>query len=273
MSDVHEKNNLAAFLHGELDENAAYRVAAHLSQCEECRAEFEDLKLGDDLAKNLLLKAPSESVWTNIQEKLSESASSISTQKKRPFPGSPNSWRKFSYAVAAVLLIAVGVWWFQDKNETRVVSVNFDEYLSKLESQPRESFPQAFAVVPSMFEKVDSTTAHVSVGMKRIGEDMAALGYRLFGNRLRRTSKGNVAQFIYGNANEVIAVFAIPKSVKCEFGTRSVESAQLEGFSYARVASRTVSTLWLNNDRHQLVFITLIPDEKSMAPVLRLFVQ
>ena len=41
-SKIHVKNDLAAFLHSELNEDATFQVATHLSPCAECRADFEE---------------------------------------------------------------------------------------------------------------------------------------------------------------------------------------------------------------------------------------
>lgn len=270
MSKLHVKKDLAAFLHGELNDDAAFRVATHLTQCAECRAEFEEMKLGDDIVKNLRLDVPSDSVWANIEQKLAEKDSPVSRRKKGLFPSGSLKWVPVSFAMVTVL--AIVFWWYLAKPPSQTASMNFDKYLTLLESQPRESFPEPFAAVPEMFGKVDSVTAHQAIGIREVGQEMASLGYQLYGNRLRPTSAGNLAQFIYGNANEVIAVFILPKSVKCDFGRRPIESARLSELSYAKVVSETVSTLWLGNKQHQLVFVTFNADQDLLANVVRLFI-
>ena len=273
MSETHVTNNLAAFLHGELDEETAFLVATHLSQCTKCRTEFEEIKLGDQLSQNVVLEAPPEKVWANIEQQLINKPSPPAARKRSSFPLPSPIWQKFFYALAMTLLIVIGIWWFRDKSAPTGGSVDFDAYLSQLESQPRSSFPQPFAVLPAQFSKVDSATAHSAVAMKNVGKSMDAHGYSLYGNRVRQMTAGHAAQFIYGNANEVLAVFVLPKSVRCEFGQRSVESATIGGIPYANVASDPVSTLWLSNDRHQLVFVTLVANDEALSAIVRMFVR
>lgn len=272
MSENHVTDNLAAFLHVELDEETASLVATHLSLCAKCRAEFEKIKLGDELAQNVLLEAPREKVWSNIEQQLIDKPLPVAAKKRRVFPLSSPTWQRTFYTFAMILLIVTGIWWFQDNSTPTGESVDFDAYLSQLESQPRSSFPQPFAVLPDQFGKVDSVTSHSAVAMKDVGHSMKAHGYTLFGNRLRQMTEGNAAQFIYGNANEVLAVFVVPNSVRCEFGQRKIESATLGGISYAKIASDTVSTLWLHIEQHQLVFVTLVVNDEALSRILQIFV-
>lgn len=268
MSKIHVKNDLAAFLHGELNEDAAFQVVTHLSQCAECRAEFEEIKLGDDLAKRLSLDIPSNNVWAHIEEELVQE-----TPRRRVARRGRLGWLRVSFAMVAMLAIVAGLWWYQTRVPAYPVRMNFDKYLSMLESHPRERFPDPFAEMPEEFGKVDSVTAHQSLGLKEVGREMTALGYKLYANRLRPTKAGDLAQFIYGNDKEVIAVFVMPKSVKCDFGPRNVEPAQIGEFPCARIVSQTVSTLWRGNEQHQLVFVIFNVNEASLVSVLRIFTE
>ncbi len=272
MSETHVTDNFAAFLHGELDEETAFLVATHLSQCAKCRTEFEKIKLGDELAQNVLLATPRDKVWANIEQQLAGKASPAPARKRSPFPLFSPTWQKISFAVAMVLLIVSGTLWFQKKGVRTGESVDFDAYLSQLESHPRSDFPKPFATMPDQFGNVDSLTSHSAVAMQDVGQPMNALGYGLFGNRLRQMPEGNAAQFIYGNDTEVFAVFVLPKSARCDFGQRGGEAVTLGGIPCGKIASDVVTTLYLTNDRHQLVFVTLVANDETLPAILQLFV-
>jgi len=271
MAKTHVKNKLVAFLHDELNEETAFNVATHLSQCEECRAEFEELKFGDELVKSLASDSPSETIWLNIRENLTESSLIKPKRSTRAQLFKSNGLRLVSTMFTFIAVIT-GAWFYEFKSEQPVI-FNFDEYLTMLESQPIKDFPQPFAAMPKKFGKVDSVTAHRAIGLKEVGIAMDSLGYNLYANRLRQTQAGFAAQFIYGNDNEVLAVFVLPQKMKSKFGERSIESIEIGSFSSAKVVSKTVSTLWLKNERCGFVFVSFNMSEPALQDVAQLFVE
>ena len=65
MSKNHKeiKTLIAAYLDGELEEKEKKRVEAHLSQCAQCREEYEELNQLEEVLNKMQLKKPSREVW------------------------------------------------------------------------------------------------------------------------------------------------------------------------------------------------------------------
>src|SRR5688572_2731821 len=66
MNSDHVKENISAFLNNELTQTEKKLVAEHIMQCETCRKEHDEGKLGVLLADQLGSADAPEAVWTNI---------------------------------------------------------------------------------------------------------------------------------------------------------------------------------------------------------------
>ncbi len=66
---VHKK--LSAYLHGELPAEDAQRVAEHLHHCQRCRAEFEEIEFGAQLASQLQRQQAPENLWAELEAAMS----------------------------------------------------------------------------------------------------------------------------------------------------------------------------------------------------------
>src|SRR6266513_2835213 len=63
----HVSKQLSAYWNGELTSGDTRPIAEHLMGCTRCRAEFEEIKLGARLAKQLPLIAAPDSIWPGIE--------------------------------------------------------------------------------------------------------------------------------------------------------------------------------------------------------------
>ena len=70
MFTKHVKRDLSAYAHGELTTQEAERVARHLQTCANCRAEFDEIKLGVRLAECLPSVSAPERLWDGIESAL-----------------------------------------------------------------------------------------------------------------------------------------------------------------------------------------------------------
>ena len=70
MFTKHVKKHLSAYAHGELTTEEAERVAGHLRACANCRAEFDQIKLGVRLAECLPSVSAPERLWEGIESAL-----------------------------------------------------------------------------------------------------------------------------------------------------------------------------------------------------------
>ncbi|HEX7316784.1 MAG TPA: zf-HC2 domain-containing protein [Pyrinomonadaceae bacterium] len=107
----HYRKHLSAYAHGELAPEEAARVVGHLQNCDACRAEFEEIKLGIRLAESLPSVAAPASLWDGIEAALVKE-----THKERERVSQtrrfPSRRRIFVPAFAALLvaLAAGGAW-------------------------------------------------------------------------------------------------------------------------------------------------------------------
>jgi hypothetical protein len=66
----HYKEQLSAYLHRELPKDERQLIAEHLLQCEDCRSEHDQIKLGVSFASNLQQADAPQSVWNEISDNL-----------------------------------------------------------------------------------------------------------------------------------------------------------------------------------------------------------
>ena len=108
----HVKKELSAYCHGELSADGARRVAEHLIGCQRCRAEYEKIKIGIQLAENLPLTSAPASLWKGVERLLDERPSrsaQIQTPRRLTFGV---GWPRVAAACVLLLLAASGTWWY-----------------------------------------------------------------------------------------------------------------------------------------------------------------
>ncbi len=70
MKTVHKREQLSAYINGELDESGRRSIDDHIAACDGCREELEQIALGSRLAGKLAGADAPDSVWLNITETL-----------------------------------------------------------------------------------------------------------------------------------------------------------------------------------------------------------
>ena len=107
MFNKHVIKKLSAYCNGELPAQESRRVGEHLLACERCRREYDDIKLGVQLAEQLpIVEAPSE-LWSEIDAMLDVRSRTAAVQPKpaRSWFGVP----AFAFAATCALVLIVGV--------------------------------------------------------------------------------------------------------------------------------------------------------------------
>jgi len=126
----HVSKQLSAYWNGELASGDTRPIAEHLIGCTRCRAEFEEIKLGAQLAKHLPLIAAPDSIWPGIETALRQhpGALPIDHPMRAARVGTPGGrasdtarYLKPSLAFAAglVLLFIAGVFLVRRRSEVR----------------------------------------------------------------------------------------------------------------------------------------------------------
>lgn len=96
----HVKEKLSAFLHHELPKEERQMIAEHLLQCESCRKEHDEIKLGASLADKLESFDAPKMVWNRIENALDNQTSRINASTFTP---------RFLITTTASLLIIFGI--------------------------------------------------------------------------------------------------------------------------------------------------------------------
>ena len=111
MFNKHVIKKLSAYCHSELPPEDARRVGEHMLVCERCRKEFDDIKLGVQLAEQLpIVEAPAE-LWSEI-DALLEKSRNVALQPKpaRAWFGLTPLWLAAASAFVLVIAAAGAVW-------------------------------------------------------------------------------------------------------------------------------------------------------------------
>jgi len=106
MFSNHVTKNLSAYCHGELTPAEARQFAEHLIACGRCRAEFEEVKIGVNLAEQLPQVTAPASIWPELERNWEAQASANNVKVLKP---SFRLWRPRFVAIAAIVLLAIGL--------------------------------------------------------------------------------------------------------------------------------------------------------------------
>lgn len=110
----HVHNQLSAYHHGELAAPARQRVAAHLAQCAQCNAAYEQIAFGAQMAAQMAAHCQDRPVpaqlWEDLTNRLDAQAEREFARTHWPKPFAP----RFKFALAlgamAVLVLSVVSW-------------------------------------------------------------------------------------------------------------------------------------------------------------------
>ncbi|MGH9532060.1 MAG: anti-sigma factor family protein [Terriglobales bacterium] len=113
----HSGDRLSAYCQGELPAAEARQLGQHLESCENCRQEYEEIRLGIALAENLAAVPAPTALWAGIERVLDKKGPAVS-----PFGVTGWLTRRAAFAAAAiVLLMATLVWYTQLRAPVRLI--------------------------------------------------------------------------------------------------------------------------------------------------------
>jgi hypothetical protein len=108
MFNKHVAEELSAYYHQELTAEAARHVAEHLLSCRKCRDEYEQIKLGINLAERLPRVSAPASMWSEIEALLDDQARNPKAREAQARAGvSRPLFARYRYAAAIMLAIAI----------------------------------------------------------------------------------------------------------------------------------------------------------------------
>lgn len=111
MFSKHVSKQLSAYHHGELGARERQRVEVHLASCAACRAEYEQIVFGAQMAAQMAthckdMPAPAR-LWNDLTDRLDAQAEREFAQTRQPKPFTPRF--KFALAACAVTVLAISV--------------------------------------------------------------------------------------------------------------------------------------------------------------------
>jgi len=111
MFSKHVTKELSAYCHGEIASEQSREIAEHLIGCNQCRAQFAEIKLGVKLAEHLPQLSAPDSLWHDLQARLAaqEKQQKIeTTPARKPAAFSFKAWQPSFAGVAVMLLLVAG---------------------------------------------------------------------------------------------------------------------------------------------------------------------
>jgi ferric-dicitrate binding protein FerR (iron transport regulator) len=139
----HMRRRLSAYCNGELSAEETRRVREHLLGCRRCRSEYDEIRLGVELARQLPLVSAPESLWNELETLLAaEEPASSPVRPRRLAPAL--SWGRIAVA-AALLLLAAGIgliWHYSQKPTDQMVREQDPAPVAPHEApEPRDQTP------------------------------------------------------------------------------------------------------------------------------------
>lgn len=108
MFGSHVGKQLSAYCNGELDPKQARPLEEHLSKCERCRKEYDEIKFAVQMAEQLPIVSAPDSMWGEIEALLKEQSRKSTPSPRRLQFGL--GWIRPGYALAtASLVVAFGI--------------------------------------------------------------------------------------------------------------------------------------------------------------------
>ncbi|MEP7341254.1 MAG: zf-HC2 domain-containing protein [Acidobacteriota bacterium] len=168
----HVSKILSSYIHGELPPEEARRVGQHLSVCQRCRAEFEEIKFGAQMMAHLAREQAPESLWNGlelaIQGKIHRKGVENAKAARRGYLfGIP----AFGFAAALLLISVVGFWFYRQQTQPELGDMPSWE-VTRLEGKPaigRQKMGEKGQLAVGQWLVTDSASrAQISVG--QIGE-------------------------------------------------------------------------------------------------------
>jgi hypothetical protein len=117
MRQRHLADSLAAFVDNELPSADATLAAAHVAECDNCRAALDEYQLASNMMRQLTMVEAPASVWTSIEDAWRSGETNV--RAARRFAG---YWPR-ALAVAALFVLAIGSAWFMSSNRPRPYDV------------------------------------------------------------------------------------------------------------------------------------------------------
>src|SRR5947199_8090674 len=120
MFSSHVARQFSAYYHAELSPEESRRVAEHLIGCTRCRAEFEEIRLGAQLAKQAPVMVAPDSIWAEIETDLRQDPGALPNGRASDTLRLGRYLKpSLAFAAGFMLLFIAGVFLVRHRTEAR----------------------------------------------------------------------------------------------------------------------------------------------------------
>lgn len=154
----HYNEKISAYLHGELPDEERQKIGAHLSQCADCRAEYDEIEFGAKLAENLSQSNAPQNLRNRIENELDKDQNAESFFKPR-----------FLTATFAALVLIAGIsslvyFVFLQKDDAEKANDQTPRNQIRKENLPNEWNVVALSGEPKSGDRIISGRGFLTVG-------------------------------------------------------------------------------------------------------------
>lgn len=161
---------LSAYHDGELDDDAQSQVSDHLAECSRCASELNGFQSLSRVTETLRTPAPPE-MWGRLEDRMD--------RRRRIFLSHPSVAKGF--ALAAMVLLALGVFWFANPPgrtpDAHEFASEFETYLDEFDRDPDAAQQMLLTKYENQPVSPDKVGAHV--GYRPAVADGLPGGYEL----------------------------------------------------------------------------------------------
>lgn len=293
----HVTNRLSAYCHGELPPGEARRVEAHVAQCEYCRRELDEIRLGVALASHLERVPAPETLWAHVEAGLEDAASRSATVAGAEAVDASHAatpvwqdWRAWG-AIAAVLVLAAWLtvrWTAPPDTPARdsrnvppapatIATLEYDlgEYLRPVQAARGESSFQRISSAPPRFADHKRDGRFPTEWLNRVINGPEPLpGYKLDKTRLGWVDSAPIVQLVYEkDRDKAFSVFVAPTRVEFKYGREYAYETEVGGIACRKVDCPLQKTFEFGEGGFKCVLVTKTFDDATAARVMKFFLE
>lgn len=211
---------MSAFYDGQLSLDVEGRLSEHIAACEACAGEFAAFKTLSTMTKEIEFPQPSPGLWSEIQRTLDSDQRVQRTGKV----GRPNRRLEAMPAIAASILIAIGISWFvflgtQKHGDQGELAVNIAKYGEQFRKDPEKAQKNLLAKYGSRFADINEATRQL--GYRPAVADALPKRYALNAMYVMDTPCCKSVQCLCKrNDGKLLAVFENDEDQPISFGNR-----------------------------------------------------
>ena len=263
---------LSAYYDGELPSEIRATVAEHLSNCSDCTRELERFGSLSAMSRDLLHPELSSDIWNQIEQQLEEDDITASEAAQHTRTWSRPMFRVM--ALAATVLIAVGIGWFALESWTghgghAPLAAEFTRYLDEFRRDPIA----AQRILLEMYEgqPVDADQAVTRVGFRPAIADGLPEGYTVESTYVIKMPCCTCVKCLCKRSDgSTIAIFEHDDKEPEWFDERSAKTANCNGKPCSMVGiDDRFAANWRRGERHMTVIG--VRDEEEVSSLVAWF--